>query len=432
MLDYTYKGLLDDIDKLESYEAIADITSPSLRDYQSKDLLHALAVKSFVCMYDTGMGKTFVAAGFMKALKNAKEGDKFLVFTTNAFSESFGTEVSKITGLRCICYTESPSYVLSPIELEKNDVVIMTHGCLNVVEHMTALSMYLNEFSAVVIDELHLVSNFNESKRGSMLHSIMSRFEYKLGLTATPITTDEQQLAKALHLINSDAVPDWKKLTLDIKKFGASMIDSKLEDLFIVRQRSHNNHKGYLMEVEALPHQKKSSGEGMFYTTKGYGATNNHEAVKKIIDIHKDFGHRGLIYSNLKEVQSALSEALTSYGISNVIINGDMTRTKKNELASKHLNGEFDVVITNISEAIDLTSDYVIFYEFTSHVSQVIGRAERTLESKNLNIYIMVTKDTGEMDYFYRNVYCKCQIVEDLLDIDLSEITKFKKGSYFN
>ena len=429
MQDFRYKGLLDDIDGLQTYQALADITTPSLRDYQCVDLLHLLSVKTFVCMYDTGLGKTFLAGGFLKALKNAKEGNKFLIFTTNAFMEGFAKEITNITGLRCVCYTESPSYVLSPVQLSSVDVVVMTHGCLNVPEHMRALSFYLSEFSAIVVDELHLVSNFNESKRGSMLQSILSRFEYKLGLTATPITTDEQQLAKALHLINPSAVPDWKKFTLDIKNYGSSIIDPSLRDLFIVRQREYNNHKGYLLEVNPLPHQRGAKGEGMFYDTKGYGATNNHEAVYQLTQIHN--GQRGLIYSNLKLVQSALCEALLERGVKALVINGDMSREKKSQLAESYRNGDYDVVITNITESIDLTSDYVVFYEYTSHVKQVIGRAERTLESKSLPIYILVTKETDEMDYFYRNVYCKCQIVEDILDMDLSEITKFRRGNYF-
>ena len=382
-------------------------------------------------MYDTGMGKTYVAAGFLKALKNAKEGDKFLMFVTNSQINEFSKEIKRITGLRCVCFTESPSYVINPADIDSSDVVIMTHGCLNVVEHMRALSFYLDRFSAVVVDELHLVSNFNESKRGSMLQSILLRFKYRLGLTATPITTDEQQLAKALHMINPDAVPNWKQLTLDIKNYGASIIDPSLRDLFIVRQRDKNNHKGHLIEIDCMPHQKGAKGESLFYTTKGYGASNQHEMAYLITELHK--GKRGLIYVNLTLVQRALQEALTNYGVRSIIINGRITdRAERTKLCERYRSGEFDVVITNITEAIDLTSDYVVFYEYTSHVKQVIGRAERTLESKELPIYVLITKETDEFDYFYRNVYSKCQIVEDILGMNLSEITKIRNSYLFN
>ena len=428
--NFRYKGLLDDIGNLSSYEAISEITYPALRDYQAKDLLHILAVKSFICMYDTGLGKTYVAGGFFKALKNAKIGDKFLAITTNSNISSFCKEITKCTGLRCVYYTEGLNRILNPIDVDSHDVIVITHGCLNVVEHMTMLTTVVDQFKAIVVDELHLVSNFNESKRGYMMKSILSRFEYKLGLTATPMTTDESQLAKALHLINPIMVPNWKALSKDLKDYGSGVIDSHLRDLYVVRQREYNRHKGYLVEIEPLPHQVEAVGEELFYITKGEGAYNSFE---KVMDIHQSLeGKRGLIYANLTLVQNALYDYLTSMGIKTVVINGKMTRSEKDRRAEAYRNGEFEIVITNITEAIDLTSDYVVFYEFTSHVKQLIGRAERTLDSKELPIYFLVVKDTGEFDYFLRNVYNRCQMVEDLLNFDLKEVTGYQRSNYFS
>lgn len=429
MEDLRYKGLLDDIGKLESYEAISEITYPNLRDYQAKDLLHILAVKSFICMYDTGLGKTYVAGGFFRALKNAKIGDKFLAFTTNSNISSFCKEISKCTGLRCAFYTESTNNVIRPIDVDQYDVIVLTHGCLNVVEHMTILTTLLDSFTAIVVDELHLVSNFTESKRGYIMKSILSRFEYKLGLTATPITTDESQLAKALHMINPSMAPDWKELSSNLKDYGSEIIESSLLDLFVVRQREHNNHRGFLVEIEPMKHQIEAVGENMFYKTKGEGAYNSFE---KVIEIQSEnFGRKGLIYSNLKVVQKALYDFLTDFGLKVMLINGDMTRVEKDRRAEEYRNENYDIVITNITEAIDLTSDYVIFYEFTSHVKQLIGRAERTLDSKMLPIYFLVVKDTGEYDYFIRNVYDRCQMVSSLLGMNLDEVNRFTRSEVF-
>lgn len=428
--NFRYKGLLDDIAQLKSYEALSEITYPTLRDYQAIDLLHILAVKSFICMYDTGLGKTYVAGGFFKALKNAKIGDKFLAFTTNSNVSSFCSEISKCTGLRCVFYTESLTNILRPIDIDQYDVIVMTHGCLNIVDHMRTLSLYLHLFNAVVVDELHLVSNFNNSKRGYLMKSILSRFQYKLGLTATPMTTDESQLAKALHMINPDMVPDWKALTRDLKDYGSNVMDSHLMDLFVVRQREFNKHKGFLVEIEPMDYQMGAVGEGMFYKTKGEGAYNSFEKVIEIQTEH--FGKKGLIYSNLKNVQKALYDFLVEFGLNVMLINGDMTRAEKDKRAQQYREGNYDIVITNITEAIDLTSDYVIFYEYTSHVKQLIGRAERTLDSKMLPIYFLVVKETGEYDYFIRNVFDRCQIVSDLLGMNLEEVTRFSRSQYFS
>ena len=244
------------------------------------------------------------------------------------------------------------------------------------------------------------------------------------------MTTDVSQLAKALHLINPTMVPNWKTLTRDLQDYGADIIDSHLRDLYIVRQREFNNHKGFLVEIDPLSHQVDACGEKMFYITKGEGAYTSFEKVIEIQTEH--FGKKGLIYSNLKLVQKALYDFLTDFGLNVMLINGDMSRAEKDKRAEEYRTGSYDVVITNITEAIDLTSDYVIFYEFTSHVKQLIGRAERTLDSKMLPIYFLVVKNTGEYDYFVRNVFDRCQMVSDLLGMNLDEVTRFKHSSVFS
>lgn len=424
-----YPGILDDIDNLESCESLSQIVTPHLRDYQTKDLIHALAVKSFICMYDTGLGKTYLASAYIKALINAKVIKKAIILATNSQVVDFTKEVRRITGLRTKYLTESPSNAMTFSTVMSNDIIIMTHGCFNVVEHVTQLANYLEEFGAIVIDEMHLMSNFTEATRSEVLNSVLSRFEYKLGLTATPITTEVDQLAKALHMINPSQVPDWKRLSLDIKNYSSSIIDASIRDLFVVRQREFNNHKGHLFNIPAMPHQVGAKGFGMFEITKGEGADLQHQFVYEVAKIHE--GERGLIYANLHSVQKALKEALINKGLRVALINGEDSRQEKSRLAEEYRSGMYDVVITNITTSIDLTSDYVMFYEYTSSVKQVIGRAERTLESKHLPIYFLVTDDTDEMDYFIRNIYEKSQIVEDILGMDYSEITKLKKTRVF-
>lgn len=420
LIEGRYKGLLDDIDSIKSYEAIARLTTPNLTDMQSKDLLHALAVKTFCCMYDTGLGKTFIAAAFMKALKNRNPDAKFLLFGTAAQLTQTPEKIQSISGLKVKGFNESPYDVFTENDLNNNDVIMLTHGCLNVKEHMMMLSFYLDRFDGIVIDEMHLVSNFIKSRNAQMLQSILENFEYRLALTATPITTDSDQLARALHMINPREVPDWKEISMDIKSFGASSLLGNLKELFVVRQRPQNNHEGIPIIVPAMPHQLGASGQYMFETTKGPGATAQHQKVLEIIKSHK--GQPGLIYANRRVVQKALVDFLVANGVRVALKNGSTTKVKTKQIITDFRNGMYDVLITNTKEALDLDCDWVMMYEFTPHVKQFIGRAERGFISKNLKVYFIFTKDTGEFDFFYRRVYLISQVIQGLLNINFKEV----------
>lgn len=425
LIEGRYKGLLDDIDAIQSYEAIARLTTPALTDIQSKDLLHALAVKSFCCMYDTGLGKTFVASAYMKALKNRNPEAKFLMFGTAAQLTQTPEKITSISGLKVKGFSESPYDVFTENDLENNDVLLLTHGCLNVKEHMLKLSFYLDRFDAVVIDEMHLVSNFIKSRNSQMLQAILENFEYKLGLTATPITTESDQLARALYMINSTEVNDWKQISLDIKHFGASSLTGALRDLYVVRQRHENNHEGISVVVPAMPHQLGASGQNMFEITKGPGAIAQHKKVLEIIKSHN--GQPGLIYANRRVVQKALVDFLVENGVRVALKNGATSPAKSKQIQDDFRKGVYDVLITNTKEALDLDCDWVMMYEFTPHVKQFIGRGERGFVSKNMKVYFIFTKDTGEFDFFYRRVYRISQIIQDLLYIDFKEVLSLSK-----
>ena len=88
------------------------------------------------------------------------------------------------------------------------------------------------------------------------------------------------------------------------------------------------------------------------------------------------------------------------------------------------MNGEFDVVLTNAKEALDMPGSYVVFYEFTSSTQQFIGRVERGLETKALDVIYIFVENTDEWDYFIRNVVCISQEIEELFGSNLSEVTK--------
>ena len=75
-----------------------------------------------------------------------------------------------------------------------------------------------------------------------------------------------------------------------------------------------------------------------------------------------------------------------------------------------------------MTESLNIEADIVVFYEFTTSVKQVIGRAHRGLEGKTLEIAFIITKDTDEVDYFLKYIYERSLLIQKLLRKDYGEL----------
>lgn len=82
---------------------------------------------------------------------------------------------------------------------------------------------------------------------------------------------------------------------------------------------------------------------------------------------------------------------------------------------------EVDVLITSVSESLNIDADTVIFYEFTTKIKQVMGRAHRGLYGKELELVFIVTKDTAEVEFFDKYIYRRSITLQRLLQKDYSE-----------
>lgn len=418
---YYYKGLLDDLDSLESYDAIKDLITPPLDDGQSVDLLKALAMKNFAVFYATGLGKTYLAAAYVKALKNKQPNIKVLMFMKKSQEDETPKKMMSISGLKCRVLTAGNSKTLTESMIDKNDIIMMTHDSLNSKRHMMKLNSLVKKFDAVIIDEMHLLSNIEAASSAFMLYSITSNIEYVLGLTATPVTTDLEQFIRVLKIIAPRYVENFRKIGSNMKNYGLSALPDELRDLFVIRDRPFNNHRGIGDFIDPMPHQIDANGKDMFLITKGEEAFAQSNRLVQLIKERRPL--RGIVYINRKIIQRFVVKELENSGIKCALINGETSKEDRGIILEKFKNDEFEIVITNIKEALDMDCNFVIFYEYTPHVKQMIGRAERGLNPVPLDIIFMFTRKTGEYDYFLRNVYEISQEVQEVLDIDFNEVT---------
>lgn len=418
---YYYQGLPDDLDNLESYDALKDIISPPLKDMQSVDLLRALFMGRYAFFYATGLGKTYLSAAFMKGIRNIRPRAKFLMFVKKSQQSQTPKKIYNISGLKCKFYSAKATDILSIDDVDRYDVIMMTHDSLSSFDHIEKLSRCIDRFDGIIADEAHLLANFEEAISAQQVLYMSQRVKYFIALTATPITRDVEQLARVLKIVAPDAVGNYRKLASNLKQMGLAGMPKNLQDLFVVRDRT-SNRKGYAVWVDPMPHQYGASGRDLFKITKGHGAENQGEALVNLIRDKRPL--RGIVYVNLTECYDFLKDYLASHGIRAGIINGKVTDQKvRDKILEDFANDRLDVILTNTKEAVDMDCNYAVFYEYTCHVKQVIGRGERGFDPITFEVFFMFTKETEEFDYFKRNVLEISQEVQELLELDYGEIT---------
>jgi ERCC4-related helicase len=108
-----------------------------------------------------------------------------------------------------------------------------------------------------------------------------------------------------------------------------------------------------------------------------------------------------LVFTYYKEAQYALSEWLTSQGITNKILNGDVTNKKKrDDIIQGFKNAEYRVLITNVQKGLNFGAcNFCIFYSFDPNPSRMIqfeGRTTRSFDIIGKNVYILCSKGAEE------------------------------------
>ena len=166
----------------------------------------------------------------------------------------------------------------------------------------------------------------------------------------------------------------------------------------------------------------------MFIITKGDGATNQINSLIKEIKDRKN--KRGVVYVWRRDIQDFVVKELKENGIKCELINGKTTSKNRTEILENYRNDTIQVIVTNIKEALDMDGDYVIFYELSVLIKQILGRVERGLTPKPIEILFMFTLCTGEFDYFERNIFDISQQIQEIFGIDCKEVYDVKNQQY--
>lgn len=423
----------DELSSMESFQAVQDVLCDiKLHDLQCVDVMKMLYMKRAICIYDTGTGKTLLAAAVMKLLWNEDPSRKFIIFVKKDQLAQTPQKLEKACEQRVIASAadyKSISNILSS-NYTAYSILMLTHDCLCNPAIMNALFQVRSQYCGVIIDEAHDLQNFNHTDSARLLSGITQNFEYCWALTATPIVSNLIQLAKLANIVDNQRYPNY---TLLSKNLASGVVRVKDDPCFFINRNraefgSNCEYRGIVEWCAPLPHQKiPCGGNKMFQLCKGSGA---HPQANKLVDvIQQRVGKRGLIFINQHEVRSWVMPFLGAANIRYALINGVTSFANRVQIMQQ-FNEEksLDVVITSVTTAIDLDCDYVVFYEFTIELKQMIGRAHRGLGDKSLDVIFIITDDSSEVEYFSNNILQKSFLVRDILGKDFSEIEDAEKG----
>lgn len=411
---------------MDSFIAMDDVLSGvKLHPKQCIDVLKMLYKKKAIVIYDTGTGKTLLAAAFMKMLLKEDPTRRFIFFCKKDQLIQTPKKLESLTGIPVLTSAADEKSVYDNIlsnDIYKYRIIMLTQDCLFKKTVLDKLYAIRNDITGIIIDEAHELNNTSYAKSSEVLKAIVSKFEYTIALTATPIRTDVKQLAKLANLVNEDKYPNPKKLVTSLNSGRFSItedpcffINRSAEDLGRVSKPN-----GYVVWCSPLAHQKeeKRGGVALMQTCKGDGAVPQVTALINLLKDKKSNGKKGLVYISENVIYDWVKKNLNETDINYEIIQGETPTWKRAQIMDKFNDKEdtsIDVVLLSITTAVDLDCDFVIFYEFTVDVEQMIGRSHRGLSNKEVDVYFLITKGTGEVDYFINNILARCETITRIL-----------------
>ena len=415
--------------QLKSYTAMRDVLhGETLKDLQCVDVLKAIARKKAIWIYDTGTGKTFLAAAAVRLMLNEDSNRRFIMFVRKDQLIQTPAKLERILGIEVLATAADAKSLERNVfnnDLLKYKLILLTHECLSNPGVMNVLYEIRKDITGIFIDEAHKLNNVYEAQSSGILKAMLSKFDYVWALTATPIESDLAQLAKLACLLDNATYNNPKKLLYDLKHHHLEVGDDPC--FFINRSAKELGRTskpiGLMVPVPAMAQQRACTvgGVELMQVCKGDGAVKQAQALVELLQSQN--GAQGLVYISQQSIYDWVMPFLAEAGISFAVMQGETPTAKRAEIMDKfNRTKEIQVVLLSITTAIDLDCNFVIFYEFTLEVDQLVGRAHRGFDSKELFVYFMITTGSGEVDYFMKNIYDRCEVVQDILGKENSAV----------
>lgn len=421
--------------------------------YQCFCIEHALITKGTLISLGTGLGKTYTAMGYILALKEMFEHKKALYICMPISIEQAEQDFKQNTDLKILTLTGQEKDIRKFLRSSKDfDVLIISYQTLYNKEFANYLLTIFNSISCCVVDEAHNISQ--NSLISSFIEILLKKIEYRILLTATPITVSPEQVITLMNILDPKMFPEGDKF---LRKYEIrdentfEVLDYKhLDDLsnliysrYVYWERSElgikGNPKTYPILVKPTDEEQENCSLLNIPTIlKGRKNSNQVEVIKALLKDLKAKNLIGLIYASRINNCNMLKEVCTELGIKAEILNGTEESKKNRQSILKNFhNLKYDVLITSLTTSLNLDCDYVIFWENTNLSQQVIGRCQRGFMPKDLLIYFILTENTVELKQFDKNVWRRNKWLREALGKDTevfdkihNQIQKYKQQQF--
>lgn len=413
-----------------------------LADFQTVCVAISLITEKQLISLDTGLGKTLVATGLINILCKKYPGLKWIYLCQNSNLKTTHDKLQDGLFSAKAVWTGGDKRSVSKTFFKEDalsaDVLVLSYNVLENKFVNDFLFRNRSLFRGVILDESQTIGN-NDSYTFRLVDGILKNARFAYLLSATPLRIEPEQICNQVAIMDRD-------------KYGYMIKPSFMRKYHLIRDGEVIGYQNLdelegILSLACFSVTRKMLGAKGHYKVKVLWADSKPEyrKVKKMDSFNEILGDptgpaltelvrlccqkvleekQGLVYVNRTSNKLLVKERLESKGLRVGVMDGTITNTQKKKEAVhlQYINKELDVLITNVSTGKDLPSDYICFYELTFDFKQMLGRGERGLKGKDMEIYFILIKGTPLIDYFYHNVYERGVFLEEILSKDIQEL----------
>lgn len=410
-----------------------------LDSFQTFSLACAHILKKAVISLDTGLGKTLIAGALINL--DINNGKWLFVVKNNNLIQTAQKLVNIVTTDRVVQFCNGTSKNINILidNCTPNAVVVITYDAFNNLNFLNYLFKIRKTFTGIIIDESHNIGNKGSNRSEVLKHLLRNSFDYQYMLTATPLSVDPFQVCNQINIIDPEMIPDPEALVMhhtdyvDGKKVGYHDLDGLYNVIsmrYISFTRSELGIKGdYKPKLWLCKTNKGIEIPKSIEELKSFKSYEDNTCLDTVVNLVKDYnkqGKIGLVYANLTTYKDILLKRLSEICSVN-ILDGRVNAINKRKIQYEFNSGKYSVLISNLQEGQDLPCDYIIFYELNVKYKQFIGRGERGLSGKDLDIHFVIVDKSYEVDFFYNNIYKRSLLLEIICKKDISEIKEIER-----
>ncbi|GHU56723.1 hypothetical protein AGMMS49975_20590 [Clostridia bacterium] len=360
-------------------------------------------------MFDPGMGKTYAIAMGLKSLFLAEPKRKCIFFIKKAQITQTSNDISMYTGLRVVTCTAEADELSNKLyrNVSSYDILMITHEALHIDRFGLFLYQYAKDFNICVVDEAHYLTNIHESDRVVLLAAFLSRIERVAFLTATPFISKPEQFAELLNIMDGETFARTDKIVKKLNTSGRVDLDYPLQIYNYDRKLLgiENTYDIRVSWVDPHPFQLKLKGNHILQEMMGEGAENQLAELLRILRMKIAEEKKGIVFVYYHDTREWLLPRLDEVGVKYGCIHGDTPQGERDRVQKEFQDGLLDVVIISVTTSINLDCDYIVFYQYTLEIKQILGRGERGLNPKLLELYFIFTRKTKHAMHFLETVY---------------------------